>query len=84
MIRAEKMQQVVQQESRSRFVMKSRRKSEHLRNLLRIKMNEKTIVDNFFFRLDSFLSHCFYSMFSKEFRNRCILKSLINISTYFC
>ena len=78
------MQEVVQQESRSRFVMKSRRKSEHLRNLLRIKMNEKTFVISSFawtaFCLIVFIL-CFLGNFEIV---RCILKSLINISTYFC
>ena len=72
----------------SSFVKKSRRKIEHLRGLLHIKMNENTFTDSFLFRFNIFLSHCFSHLFAfcqlSHFEIiRCIVKLMIATSTCF-
>ena len=67
----------------SRFVNKSRRKSEHFHDLLRIYMKENTFVDNFFFRFDAFFIVfllCLYFCLLRNFEIiTCVMKSLIAI-----
>ena len=82
--RSEKMQLKVQKEWHE---------AQHSRDLLHVYINENAFVDSFFFRFYFKLSHCLslLSAFLSTFLSvchfeiiRCILKSLIATSTYFC